>query len=272
MARRFSTHRSSYEYFRDVPLRRLTFLLLAIFCLFGMLGFLIDLIELGRKSLSEVLVWTIFTGGMAVFYLLTTIRAPRWLLFPLAMHVAGSLLIRALIVPSVGNFASKPIDETGIRMAAVASLALSLLAGGLFLQFIRSEGRRAVRLQTELSVAHGIQKTLVPVIEKIAMGSEFYGVSIPSDKVGGDLVDVVELKEGQTFAYVADIAGHGLPAGILMAMFKTAARTQLMDSPRLPAFLERLNEVLPQVKEPEMFATCAAILLKRTNAHSKPIA
>ena len=267
MARRSSTHRASYEYFRDVPLRRLTFLLLAIFCLFGMLGFLIDLIELRRKSLSEVLVWTIFTGGMAVFYLLTIIRAPRWLLFPFAIHVAGSVLIRALIVPSVGDSASGPIDEIGIRMAAVASLALSLLAGGLFLQFIRSEGRRAVRLQTELSVAHGIQKTLVPVIEKTAIGCQFYGVSVPSDKVGGDLVDVVELKQGQTFAYVADIAGHGLPAGILMAMFKTAARTQLMDSPRLPAFLERLNEVLPQVKEPEMFATCAAILLKRTNAH-----
>jgi sigma-B regulation protein RsbU (phosphoserine phosphatase) len=152
-------------------------------------------------------------------------------------------------------------------MAAVASLVLSVIAAGLFLQFIRSEGRRAVRLQTELSAAHGIQKTLVPVIERTPIGCEFYGVSVPSDKVGGDLVDVVELKEGQTFAYVADIAGHGLPAGILMAMFKTAARTQLMDSPRLPAFLERLNEVLPQVKEPEMFATCAAILLKRTNAH-----
>jgi serine phosphatase RsbU (regulator of sigma subunit) len=265
MAQRSSTHRASYEYFRDVPLRRLTFLLLAFFCLFGMLGFLIDLIELRRKSLSEVLVWTIFTGGMAVFYLLTIIRAPRWLLFPLAIHVAGSLLVRTLIVPSME--VSKPIDEIGIRMAAVGSLALSLLAGVLFLQFIRSEGRRAVRLQTELSVAHGIQKTLVPVIERIAIDCEFYGVSVPSDKVGGDLVDVVEMKEGQTFAYVADIAGHGLPAGILMAMFKTAARTQLMESPRLPAFLERLNEVLPQVKEPEMFATCAAILLKRTNAH-----
>ena len=266
-ARRSPTQRLSYEYFRDVPLRRLTFLLLAIFCLFGMLGFLIDLIELGRKSLSEVLVWTIFTGGMAVFYLLTIIRAPRWLFFPLAIHVAGSLLIRILIVPSVGGFASEPIDEVGIRMAAVASLVLSFLAGGLFLQFFRSEGRRAVRLQTELSVAQGIQKTLVPVIERTGIGCEVYGVSVPSDKVGGDLVDVVELKEGQTFAYVADIAGHGLPAGILMAMFKTAARTQLMDSPQLAAFLERLNEVLPQVKEPEMFATCAAILLKGTNAH-----
>jgi serine phosphatase RsbU (regulator of sigma subunit) len=265
-ARRSPTHRLSYEYFRDVPLPRLTFLLLAIFSLFGMLGFLIDLIELGRKSLPEVLVWTIFTGGMAVFYLLTIIRAPRWFLFPLAIHISGSLLIQRLIVPSVGGFASEPIDEAGIRMAAVASLLLSVLAGGLFLQFIRSEGHRAVRLQMELSVAHGIQKTLVPIIEKTGIGCEIYGVSVPSDNVGGDLVDVVELKEGQTFAYVADIAGHGLPAGILMAMFKTAARTQLMESPRLPAFFDRLNEVLPQVKEPEMFATCAAILVRRTDS------
>jgi serine phosphatase RsbU (regulator of sigma subunit) len=118
-------------------------------------------------------------------------------------------------------------------------------------------------LQTELSLAQSIQKTLVPAIDKTLSGCEIYGVSIPSEKVGGDLVDVVELREGQTLAYVADIAGHGLPAGILMGMFKTAARTHLMDSPRLSGFLERLNEVLPQVKEPEMFATCAAILLVR---------
>jgi hypothetical protein len=152
-----------------------------------MLGFLIDLIELRRKSLSEVLVWTIFTGGMAVFYLLTIIRAPRWLLFPLAIHVSSSLLIRALIVPSVGDSASKPIDEIGIRMAALASLALSLLAGGLFLQFIRREGRRAVRLQTELSVAHGIQKTLVPVIEKTASGCEFMAYRFPATKLAATL-------------------------------------------------------------------------------------
>lgn len=262
-----STHHSSYQYFRDVPLRRLTFLLLAFFCLFGMLGLLIDVIELGRRPLSEDLVWTIFTGAMAVFYILTAIRSsPRWLLLPLAIHFAGSVLIRRLIVPSAGDFASLPINGNDIRMDAVGSLVLSLLAGGLFLQFLRSEGRRAVRLQTELSLAHGIQKTLVPAIEKTLSGCEIYGVSIPSEKVGGDLVDVVELRAGETLAYVADIAGHGLPAGILMGMFKTAARTHLMDSPRLPALLERLNEVLPQVKEPEMYATCAAILLTHTDS------
>jgi serine phosphatase RsbU (regulator of sigma subunit) len=266
-AAKASTYSPSYRYFRDAPLRRLTFLLLAFFCLFGMLGFLIDLIELGHKSLSEVLVWTIFTGAMAVFYLLTAIRSsPRWLLLPLAIHLAGSVLIRTLIVPSVGDFSNLPIQGNEIRMAALGSLVLSLLAGGLFLQFVRSEGRRAVRLQTELSLAHSIQKTLVPAIEKTLSGCEIYGISIPSEKVGGDLVDVVELPEGQSFVYVADIAGHGLPAGILMGMFKTAARTHLMDSPCLPSFLERLNEVLPQVKEPEMYATCAALLLTRSDS------
>lgn len=259
-----SLRRHSYEYFRDVPLRRLTFLLLAMFCLFGMVGSLIDVRELGRKQLVEVLVWTFFTGGMAVFYLLTLIRSPRWFLLPIAVHLIGSRVIRALILPQGTEYLNRPIDESGIRMAAMASLALSMLAGILFLQFIRSEGRRSVRLQTELSLAHGIQQTLVPLIERTLADCEIYGVSLPSDNVGGDLVDAVELQNGQIIAYVADIAGHGLPAGILMAMLKTAARTQFFDSPSLPAFFERLNEVLPAVKEPAMYATCAAVLLKRS--------
>ncbi len=263
---RSSLRRNSYEYFRDVPLRRLTFLLLAIFCLFGMVGFLIDVSELGRKSLVEVLVWTLFSGGMAVFYLLTLIRSPRWFLLPASVHILGSWLIRSLLLPQGRDYVATPVDENGVKMAAMASLTLSTLAGVFFLQFIRSEGIRSVRLQTELSLAHGIQKTLVPVIEKKLADCEIYGVSVPSENVGGDLVDAVELQNGQIIAYVADIAGHGLPAGILMAMLKTAARTQFFDSPRLPALFERLNEVLPTVKQPEMYATCAAYF---SNVHSK---
>ncbi len=60
-------------------------------------------------------------------------------------------------------------------------------------------------------------------------------------------------------AYVADISGHGLQAGILMGMFKTAARTAMVERPSLATLMERINEVPPQVKEPEMYATCAAV-------------
>jgi serine phosphatase RsbU (regulator of sigma subunit) len=128
-----------------------------------------------------------------------------------------------------------------------------------FLIFIQGEGRQSVRIQTELSLAHGIQGTLVPEIDERRSGIEIYGATVPSDKVGGDLVDVVPLRDGTVVAYLADIAGHWLPAGILMGMVKTAVRTQSAHSSSPTALFESLNEVLPGVKEPQMYATCTAL-------------
>ena len=130
------------------------------------------------------------------------------------------------------------------------------------MRFIENEGRGAVRIQTELAIAQRIQQTLVPVIEWQSSNLEIYGSSLPSTEVGGDLVDVVPLSDGSVFAYVADVSGHGLPAGILMGMIKTAVRTQLLDLPSPTAVFERLNEVLPAVKESHMYATCTALRIR----------
>jgi serine phosphatase RsbU (regulator of sigma subunit) len=46
-----------------------------------------------------------------------------------------------------------------------------------------------------------------------------------------------------------------------MGRFKTAARACASEPADLSSFLERINRVLPQVKEPEMYATCALIRL-----------
>lgn len=61
-------------YFRKLPLRRFTSLLLAIFCLFSMFGFLIDLFGNARKPTPAVLAWTLFTGAMAVLYVIALAR------------------------------------------------------------------------------------------------------------------------------------------------------------------------------------------------------
>jgi serine phosphatase RsbU (regulator of sigma subunit) len=124
----------------------------------------------------------------------------------------------------------------------------------------------AVRARNELELAHGIQKTLVPSIHRRTQAFEIYGVSQPSEKVGGDLVDAVDLPGGDVVAYLADIAGHGLQAGILMGMLKTAARTALAGSSAgggdvLSRLMQTLNEVLPQVKEAHMYATFTALRL-----------
>jgi len=122
------------------------------------------------------------------------------------------------------------------------------------------------RLSTELASAHSIQRTLVPPISASFSGYDLNGLSLPSEKVGGDLVDVVLLPNRSVLAYVADVSGHGLQAGILMGMVKTAVRTILLESSDDPASLlaslcDRLNRALPTVKESHMYTTLSAICL-----------
>lgn len=122
------------------------------------------------------------------------------------------------------------------------------------------------RLSSELESAHSIQRTLVPPISASFSGYDLNGLSLPSEEVGGDLVDVVVLPNRSILAYIADVSGHGLQAGILMGMVKTAVRSILLESHDDPALLltilcDRLNRALPTVKEPHMYATLSAICL-----------
>jgi len=77
---RSAARKRTFIYWQTAPLHRLTFLLLALFCLFGMISFIVDLFALAQKPALRVIIWTIFTRAMAVTYLLIAIRAPRFLL------------------------------------------------------------------------------------------------------------------------------------------------------------------------------------------------
>jgi serine phosphatase RsbU (regulator of sigma subunit) len=252
------TRRPSSNYWLTVPVHRLTYLLLAIFCMFGMVGCFVDLLALGEHPLPFVMVWTIFSGAIAAAGIFTSFRAPRRLWIVVVAWIAGSRLLDT----AMHHFPleiTHPSVEHGVRTATVACIILTVAAYVFFMQFIQNEGRHAIRMQTELALAQAIQQTLVPIVDLRPGRIEIYGVSLPSAEVGGDLVDVVALPDGSVFAYVADVSGHGLPAGILMGMIKTAVHTQLFDLPSPVVVFDRLNEVLPAVKEPHMYATCTAL-------------
>ena len=244
-------------YGRTVPIRRLTALLFAIFFLFGMVACFVDLLDLGRKPFVPVIVWSVFSGFISVVWIIAFFRDIRWLIGAAILWIVGSRVLSE-VLRRLGPY-TRPTPEYGTRVATIACMILSFLAYVCFMKFIQGLGTRAVRMQTELAIAQGIQKTLVPPVEFHSDRLEIYGVSQPSAEVGGDLVDVVSLADGSVFAYVADVSGHGLPAGILMGMIKTAVRTQLFDLPSPTAVFERLNEVLPAVKEQHMYTTCTAL-------------
>jgi serine phosphatase RsbU (regulator of sigma subunit) len=128
----------------------------------------------------------------------------------------------------------------------------------LLFYFVTTEGLANVRMQTEFSLAHGIQAALVPVISFQTPRLEVYGKSIPSTEMGGDLIDLIE-NYGSLLVYVADISGHGLPAGQLMGMLKTAMRVSSQFCREPTALLESADRVLPAMKEPDMYATLALL-------------
>lgn len=109
-----------------------------------------------------------------------------------------------------------------------------------------------------------IQNTLVPPVSYKDMRVEAHGQTLPKDDLGGDLVDLVAAGR-DVIAYVADVSGHGLRAGVLMGMVKMAVRYGLRLDQPLAKLLDHMNFVLPAVKEPHMFATLAALRFDGSN-------
>lgn len=242
----------------------------AVFFLFGVLGPFVDL-TVGKGELPYPVVFMIMaiSGVNAAIWIVVLSRGNRLLLIVLiVLQFFDSAGNTAAATWMVHAFNLQPVSrDSGIDFAAAAILISTALTYVFFIIYIRSQGVESFRMKNELALAHGIQKTLVPPVALRSASFEVYGISCPSDKVGGDLVDALFLPNGDAIAYLADIAGHGLQAGILMGMLKTAVRTALLDAGErapdrtMPVLLDRLNTVLPEVKEAHMYATFTGLRL-----------
>jgi serine phosphatase RsbU (regulator of sigma subunit) len=258
-----------WSHLQSTPLRQLALLLLGAFLLFSVIGFYMDLIAGGRLPYLDVLAIAAISGLNAALWVIAVSRLPAIFLAALVawqffIGTFDGIVIRFL--DSIFHL-TEPSPGAGLHFAATCILVVVILSYICFVRFMGMTGRETMRIRNELELAQGIQKTLVPPLHCTTASFEIYGISEPSERVGGDLVDVVELSGGDCVAYLADIAGHGLQAGILMGMLKTAARTALTGGGGtdkeaiLSTLMHRLNLVLPQVKEAHMYATFTALRL-----------
>ncbi len=244
-------------YWRMLPLGRMKMFLAGYLFVGAAGGFAVDLLQLNASRVGGGFFWPVLvgTGAMA----LRTAAIKRVRLIPLLFLLFG-------VTAWLGYWASHVSTPLPVPVAVhrrVLFDAIGILVGTAFgirflLFFAGTEGVESVRMQTELSLAHGIQATLVPTVSFRNASFELYGKSIPSTEMGGDLIDVIE-SDGGLVAYVGDISGHGLPAGQLMGMLKTAMRLAVRFRQMPVAALESVDRVLPDLKGPEMFATLALL-------------
>lgn len=241
--------------FENVPKTSKLMLLTMVFCLFCAIGILG---QLDSQTASPAKMWAgaLYTGLFAVGYAwIATEKSWLWMVpWFLAQTIVASPFFSYVqrhtspgpVVPG----AIKPWLQTN----SFTTILLLIAAYVLTWTFITREGDRFFRTHTEIQLAGEIHKKLVATIDRRIGGYEFYGASLASGVVGGDLVDVIE-QDGHWLAYVADVAGHGVSSGVLMAMIKSAAAMSMRFDPEAKNLLAGINEVLCSLKTSNMFAT-----------------
>ena len=100
------------------------------------------------------------------------------------------------------------------------------------------------RLAREMVLAREIQESLLPPRELTSGPLVVVAHFRPAAEVGGDYFDVLEVAPGRIVAAIGDVAGHGLPTGLLMAMVKSAVAALAGEGRRGRDLLERLNRLL----------------------------
>ncbi len=230
----------------------------AVFALFATVGTLILLTGTAYLSPAQIVLTIIISGGFAIAYAAVSVWQRYWLIPIIAVS-------EGLVFSILGNHyhanpqliaLESPVHQQ-VQALSVIGIASTILGYVLFTIFFARQGGRYFRAHNEIAMAAEIHRALVPPIHKRLGSFELHGISVPSGEVGGDLVDVAE--GGQTWTgYVADVSGHGVSAGLLMAMFKTAVRTRAADLSSADLLAE-VHRTLYPLKTQNMFATVGVL-------------
>ena len=100
------------------------------------------------------------------------------------------------------------------------------------------------RMAREVELAREIQSSLLPPAELASGPLAVVAYFRPATEVGGDYFDLFPLAPGHLTVAIGDVAGHGLPTGLLMAMVKSAVAALIEEGHRGADLLSRLNHLL----------------------------
>lgn len=148
-------------------------------------------------------------------------------------------------------------DAHAFKPAEVRSLSgfanqvgLAMEHARLLVELVESERRK-----NELEFARQMQLDLLPQAPPGRSGLDIADRSNPATEVGGDYFDYLELPNGNLGVVFGDVAGHGMTAGLIMAMAKSAVHTQVRAGGTSDQLLPCLGEVLLEMSAPNQYMT-----------------
>ena len=110
-------------------------------------------------------------------------------------------------------------------------------------------------LLKDLELAAQVQRLFLPSGKPSIAGLEIAGMMHPAQGVGGDYYDYFPIDAHTTQIVIADVAGKGVPAALLMSATAAAMRLEANHDRNMLEQVERLNTGIHSVSESERYVT-----------------
>ena len=106
------------------------------------------------------------------------------------------------------------------------------------------EERKLLALEEDQKAARRIQQSLLPKENPVIQGIDIFGRTIPAKQVGGDYYDFVRIDDSHLGIVIADVAGKGTPAALLMSNLKATLRGQALVNRSVKDTVAKVNFTL----------------------------
>lgn len=126
---------------------------------------------------------------------------------------------------------------------------------------IHREAHEKRAIEGELKNAREVQRILLPQQDPLVAGFRISGTNLPARIISGDYYDYIDLGAQKFGIVIADVSGKGVPAGMLMAMCRSALRSVAVGETSPSNVMAAVNrQIFPDIRE-DMFISMAYSVL-----------
>ena len=111
------------------------------------------------------------------------------------------------------------------------------------------------KIEHELAIARNIQQSFLPAHCPNIDGIDIGSIAIPALQVGGDFYDFIPLNGDRLGFVIADVAGKGMPAALLMALSCALIRVISSEDISIQGVLEKTNQRIQEYSTEGYFVT-----------------
>jgi sigma-B regulation protein RsbU (phosphoserine phosphatase) len=179
----------------------------------------------------------------------------------LRRKISYSLVVACVLLHDLDS--PRKIHHPGLRLLDNLATMLCFLFVVYFIQqyveqreaLARNVQQQRDRLLQDLELAAQVQRLFLPIGKPAIAGLQIAGMMQPARSVSGDYYDYIPIDPLTIEIVVADVAGKGVPAALLMAATAAVMQLEANRDRNLLELVERLNQEIDSVSDGERYVT-----------------